>query len=141
MQPEDFTQALDRQARANDAMFAGDPGPYMAMWSHADDVTLFGAWGPCKTGWSEVARTLQWVGKRFGGGSIDFDIQVAHAGADTGYTVGYERGEVGIDGGPVQPITIRVTHAYRHEDGQWRIVHRHGDFAPLDQSPPDSPDR
>jgi ketosteroid isomerase-like protein len=32
-------------------------------------------------------------------------------------------------------MRIRVTHIYRLEDGQWRLVHRHGDFAPVDESP------
>jgi ketosteroid isomerase-like protein len=33
------------------------------------------------------------------------------------------------------PWTVRVTHVYRREDGDWRIVHRHGDLAPVDESP------
>jgi ketosteroid isomerase-like protein len=32
-------------------------------------------------------------------------------------------------------MRIRVTHIYRREPQGWRIVHRHGDFAPPDQSP------
>jgi ketosteroid isomerase-like protein len=31
---------------------------------------------------------------------------------------------------------LRVTQVYRREGGEWRLVHRHGDFAPMDQSPP-----
>ena len=31
-------------------------------------------------------------------------------------------------------MTLRVTHVYRRENGQWKIVHRHGDFAPVDES-------
>jgi ketosteroid isomerase-like protein len=42
---------------------------------------------------------------------------------------------VSIDGGPPQPINMRVTHIYRLEDGEWKLVHRHADFAPADQSP------
>jgi ketosteroid isomerase-like protein len=34
------------------------------------------------------------------------------------------------------PITLRVTHVYRRENGVWKIVHRHSDNAPFDQSPP-----
>jgi len=32
-----------------------------------------------------------------------------------------------MDGGPIQPITLRVTHLYRREHGEWKIVHRHAD--------------
>jgi ketosteroid isomerase-like protein len=39
-----------------------------------------------------------------------------------------------IDGRPVEPITVRSTHVYRREDGEWKIVHRHGDNPPPDPS-------
>jgi ketosteroid isomerase-like protein len=33
-----------------------------------------------------------------------------------------------------QPMSLRVTHILRNEDGEWRPVHRHADFAPMDHS-------
>jgi hypothetical protein len=39
-----------------------------------------------------------------------------------------------VDGGPAEPHTVRVTHVYRREKGEWKIVHRHGDVAPVDQA-------
>ena len=36
------------------------------------------------------------------------------------------------DGTPLEPYILRVTHAYRREDGQWKIVHRHADALPAD---------
>ncbi len=38
------------------------------------------------------------------------------------YTLGFERFNASIAGRPV-----RVTHIYRREDGEWKIVHRHAD--------------
>ena len=35
-----------------------------------------------------------------------------------------------MDGVPVEPYTLRVTHVYRREHGEWKIVHRHGDPVP-----------
>jgi ketosteroid isomerase-like protein len=32
-----------------------------------------------------------------------------------------------VNGAPPGPYTLRVTTVFRREDGQWRIVHRHGD--------------
>ena len=52
------------------------------------------------------------------------------------YTVGFERFDAAREDGGVEPVTLRVTHVYRREDGEWKIVHRHGDLAPVDQSPP-----
>ena len=46
---------------------------------------------------------------------------------DLAYTIGYEHITVSMDGGPVAPLTLRVTHLYRREDGEWKIVHRHAD--------------
>lgn len=59
--------------------------------------------------------------------------QSPNANDDIGYTVGYERGAMTIDGEP-KSVTIRVTHIYRREAGEWKLVHRHGDFAPIDES-------
>jgi ketosteroid isomerase-like protein len=131
--PGDFQKMLDRVRSATLDVGRGEPAPYMALWSNADDVSLFGAWGPCKQGWDELSRTFRWVGKRFGGGDLVVEVQVAHVNGDIGYTAGYERGVMTIDGEP-KPVTIRVTHIYRREAGEWKLVHRHGDFAPIDES-------
>jgi ketosteroid isomerase-like protein len=131
--PADFQKMLDRVHSATLDVGRGDPAAYMALWSNADDVSLFGAWGPCKQGWDEVSRTFRWVGTRFGGGDIVAEVAVAHVNGDIGYTVGYERGDMTIDGEP-KSVTIRVTHIYRREAGDWKLIHRHGDFAPIDES-------
>jgi ketosteroid isomerase-like protein len=68
-----------------------------------------------------------------------WDIEVADARGDMGYTVGLERFNHYTEDGRVEPITVRVTHVYRREDGKWRIVHRHGDVAPMDESPAPEP--
>jgi|SRR5882757_1025730 len=134
---ETFDHMLERQRVANEAIYNGDPGPFMALWSQRDPVTLFGAWGTCKRGWDELSRTFQWVGSRFSKAQdLTFEIEVAEVSGDFAYTVGYERTVVSIDGGPPEPHDLRVTHAYRLEEGQWKVVHRHGDMVPLDQSPP-----
>lgn len=132
---DDFARTLEQQRRANDAMYSGDPEPYMNMWSRQDPISLFGAWGPCKTSWDDISRTLRWVGTRLADGQMSFDLDVVHAGTDAAHTVGYEQGRVRLDGGPMAPMRIRVTHVYRRDPDGWRIVHRHGDFAPRDESP------
>ena len=121
-------------------MLRGDPAPYAALWPTGEDaVTLFGAWGPIERGHDAVTNTFTWVGSRFADGatSCEYDV-VAHSG-DLAYTVGFEIGNVRIDGGPVAPMRLRVTHVLRRIAGQWWLVHRHADFPPPDQrtSPPD----
>jgi ketosteroid isomerase-like protein len=131
---------LARQAAAEGAIVQGDVEPRLALWSRRDPVSLLGAWGPNQTGWETLERTFRWVAERLGGtkyANFHYDVDVAEVSADgaMAYTVGFERfDEVLADGG-LKPWTVRVTHVYRKEDGDWRIVHRHGDLAPIDESP------
>jgi ketosteroid isomerase-like protein len=131
----DFADALARVKAALAAMGSGDPRPYAELWAESDDVTLFGAWGPIERGTVRLAETFRWVGSRFSGGALVPEDTIAFASGDLAYTVGFERGQVSVDGGPVRPMTLRVTHLFRRIDGEWRLVHRHADFPPADQRP------
>jgi ketosteroid isomerase-like protein len=42
---------------------------------------------------------------------------------------------VSWDGIPLDPYTLRVTHVYRREDGEWKIIHRHADAPPAGRGP------
>ena len=128
-----FTDALERVKAALAAMGSGDPQPYTACWAESDDATLFGAWGPIEKGYRQVTETFRWVGSRFKSGQLVPDNTVVFASGDLAYTVGFERGEVVIDGGARRPMTIRVTHIYRRFGDEWQLVHRHADFPPEDQ--------
>jgi ketosteroid isomerase-like protein len=135
---DDFHAMLMRQAEAEEAIVYGDPEPRMRLWSRQDPVSLLGAWGPNKTGWADLSRIFRWVASRLARATYsDFrwDIEVADARGEMGYTVGLERFNHHTADGRVEPITVRVTHVYRRENGEWRIVHRHGDLAPVDESP------
>jgi ketosteroid isomerase-like protein len=134
---DDFlSETLPRQIKAETAIHNGDPEPRLEMWSTTDPVTLFGAWGPCKSGSDEVTRISRWVASRFSNSTAySFELVAAGVSGDLAYTVGYERNTTSVDGEPAE-YTLRVTHVYRRENGEWKIVHRHGDVMPADQSPP-----
>ena len=36
--------------------------------------------------------------------------------------------------GAQSTYTLRTTHVYRREDSEWKIVHRHSDYPPVDGS-------
>jgi len=134
MPVQDLEAALRRSDEAVQAISAGDPGPYMNLFDDGPDVTLFGAWGPIERGAEAVRRTFEWVGGRFGpDGGLVPEREILWASGSLACTVGFERGEVQVDGGPLVPMTIRVTHIYWETDGEWRLVHRHADFPPPDQ--------
>jgi ketosteroid isomerase-like protein len=126
-------EALERLAAALAAIGSGDPAPYAALWADGPDVTLFGAWGPVERGHADVTRTFEWVGSRFSDGALTPRHDVLHADGDLAVTVGFEHGDVRVDGGELRPMTLRVTHVLRRIDGEWRLVHRHADFPPADQ--------
>jgi quercetin dioxygenase-like cupin family protein/ketosteroid isomerase-like protein len=124
---------LARQAEAEEAFVNGDPGPRMALWSRRDPVTLFGAIGMSESGWDQLGETFPWVASRFSNVSdYRFDVELVEVSGDMAYTLGFERCNASIVGRPVEPITVRVTHVYRREDGEWKIVHRHGDNPAVD---------
>jgi uncharacterized protein (TIGR02246 family) len=133
----DFDRALAELASALTAVKQGDSEPYTALFSTAEDVTLFGAWGPIEQGHEQLAATYRWVASRFGpdGENIQ-DIRTIHRSGDLAVTVGFERGDVRVDRGPLIDMVIRVTHVLRREDGAWRLVHRHADFPPTDPRQP-----
>ena len=130
---DDFLEeTLARQETAEHALHDGDPAPRLAMWATQDPVTLFGA-ATSKNGSQEVRRFFGELASRFSDCSDwRFELVAAGASGDLAYTVGYEHTSVSIDGHPVAPYTLRVTHLYRREDGEWKIVHRHGDPPPVD---------
>lgn len=119
---------IPRQEAADKALHKGDPEPRMELWSHADPVTVLGAFGMAASGWDEVSDTFRWVASQFSG-CEDFRLEVIAAGVsgDLAYTAGFETSKVSRDGGPLKPHRLRVSHAYRRENGEWKIVHRHGD--------------
>jgi ketosteroid isomerase-like protein len=64
--------------------------------------------------------------------AVDLEHLVIASSGDLAYTAGFERSHVSVDGGPPGDMTLRVTHVYRHIDGNWKLVHRHADFPPPD---------
>ncbi|WP_127502570.1 nuclear transport factor 2 family protein [Actinoplanes solisilvae] len=129
---EFLTEMLPRQIEAERALCRGDNSARTATWSQNDPVTLFGAAVPVRQGWASVDQTFQWLAGQFEGKpllSYDLELIAAGASGDLAYTVAFEHKSFEIDGQP-EKCTLRVTHLYRREAGEWRIVHRHGDYPP-----------
>jgi hypothetical protein len=83
---------VDQVGRAAGNFVAGDPGPYRALWSGGDDVSIFGGWGAHEIGWDEVGPRLEWAGARFvEGGRTHQEVLTMAASGDLGYTVSLER--------------------------------------------------
>jgi ketosteroid isomerase-like protein len=126
-----LTSVIARQTEADTALHNGDAGLRKALWSTNEPVTLFGA-VTSDAGRDAVASVFDSLASSFSD-CTHFELEVIAAGAsgDLAYTVSYEHSSLLIGGQP-QSYILRVTHIYRREDGEWKIVHRHGDRRPED---------
>ena len=126
---EFLADMLPKQRAAEQAIHNGDVEPRLALWSRKDPVTLYGA-KLSGSGWADLEPKFREVASWFADSvAYEFEVVAAGASGDLAYTVGYEHNQVSVDGQPTT-YTLRVTHVYRREDGQWRIVHRHADVPP-----------
>jgi ketosteroid isomerase-like protein len=127
---DDFlTATTDAFVAAETALHNGDAAPRLAMWSRTEPLTLFGA-GMNGTGWAALEPVFELLARQFSDcTSYRNEIVAAEARGDLAYTVALEHTSTSIDGEPTSYV-LRVTTIFRREDGEWRIVHRHGDALP-----------
>jgi len=125
---EQFLAAtMPRLTNAEIALHNGDPAERIAMWSRTDPLTLFGA-AMSGRGWAEIGPTFEFLGNQFSNcTSYENEIVAAEASGDLAYIVALEHTTASIADAPPQPYVLRATTVFRREDGEWKVVHRHGD--------------
>ena len=121
------------QHEAESALIQGDVGPRLRSWSHDDPVSLFAAVGPSKAGWLELEPTFRSVAARLSQGrDVRYQLIAYDVAGTMAWTAGFLHFSVSMDGGPVLPRVLRITHIYRREADEWKIVHEHSNW---DQPP------
>ena len=85
---EDFTAQLLAALRR---FVEGDAEPLKRLWSHRDDVTIFGGWGAYEQGWSAVGSRLDWAAARYSEGWLDRENLLEGVDANIAYSVDIER--------------------------------------------------
>jgi ketosteroid isomerase-like protein len=125
---EQFLASMSgRITEAEIALHNGDPGPRSAMWSRTEPLTLFGA-AISGQGWTDIEQIFDDLRKQFSQcTSYENEILSAEARGDLAYTVALEHATASINGAEPRPYVLRVTTIFRREDGDWKVVHRHGD--------------
>ena len=106
----------------------GDVTAIKALYAHTADATSFYGWGGWEKGWDAVSKRWDWAGEQFKGGTVSYR-PVTRVEADTlFYTTDIETFVMTAMDGLGKPVqwSNRVTHIFRLEDGQWRLIHRHG---------------
>lgn len=126
---------MPRLEAADAALHNGDASARVALWSHDDPVTLFGA-AVSTTGWEKIGATFDWLASRFSNcTAFAYEVLAAGVSDDLAYIVGIEHTTASIGDDPPADYALRVTTILRREAGEWRVVHRHGD--PYDASSAD----
>ena len=98
----------------------GDPEPFVAVWSHADDVSILGAIGSYAQGWEDVSTHLRAASRTLNWTEVSVQRLLTSFSGDLAVTVVLERMS-----NAEAARTLRVTHAYRREDQGWRLILRH----------------
>ena len=108
------------------ALHQGDARPRLDLWSHEEPVSVLGAWRSAH-GRAEVDELFTSLAQSFSEfTSFTFELLAHDVARDMAYTAGLEHTTASVDGEP-RSYTLRVTQVYRRENGQWKVVHRHGD--------------
>jgi ketosteroid isomerase-like protein len=105
----------------------GDATAIKALYSHTADATSFYGWGGYEHGWDAVSKRWDWAGSQFEGGSVSYQNVSTVVTPDMFFVTDIEtytnQRVSGLDG--VTGWSNRVTHVFRRENGEWRLVHRH----------------
>ena len=144
-QKPSFAAALLRLHAAMAQVARGDTSAIKALYAHTDEATSFYGWGGFEKGWEAVSRRWDWAGQQFRGGTVSYVNLTCVITAELAYTTDIESFSARI-AGHEQPLqwTNRVTHVFRLEVGEWRLLHRHANrletqYAPASRLPEGNP--
>jgi ketosteroid isomerase-like protein len=105
----------------------GDVSAIKRLYSHTDDATSFYGWGGYEMGWQAVSRRWDWAGSQFKGGTVRHETISTVVTPEMFYVTQIETYEnqsvANVEG--KTGWSNRVTHVFRREAGEWRLVHRH----------------
>lgn len=120
--------AIARLRAAMTKVANGDVSAIKRLYSHTADATSFYGWGGYEKGGEAVSRRWDWAGDQFKGGTVRYENVSTVATPEMFYVTDIETFEdqrvAGVEG--VTGWSNRVTHIFRLEADEWRLVHRHG---------------
>jgi hypothetical protein len=125
------TSVRDAIARLHQAMAEvanGDVSAIKSLYSHTADATSFYGWGGYERGWEAVSKRWDWAGAQFKGGTVRYENISTVIASAMFYVTEIEtyanQRVAGVEG--ITGWSNRVTHIFRREGAEWRLVHRHG---------------
>lgn len=127
----EFEQFLERCIDGLKHQVSGHSGPFLEVWSHSDDVAILGAVGSHAEGWDNVRRHLLGASQALDWTSLAVERLLTVRTGDLAVTVMLEHMARDGDEEP-RARTLRATQAYRRDDGEWRLIHRHANLVSTD---------
>ena len=120
---------IEEYHRAGLEITNGNPEVYKTLYSRRDDVTLANPFGPPARGWAEVSARLDGAARNYRDGAVvGFENFATVVTPDLAYIVEVESYRARVGGAEqMAPVAVRVTTAFRREDGVWKVIHRHAD--------------
>jgi ketosteroid isomerase-like protein len=127
---ETFKAFMKRREAAATAYTKGDSSGVDALTSRSEPVTFFGPDGGSIKGAKAVLKS-------FDDGAAQFlpesegELEILDMAGDEkiGYWTGIQHARVKMRGkDKVIPMALRITETFRHEDGEWKLAHRHADM-------------
>lgn len=125
--PSEIQALLRRANDANLKLLRGDIHGYMELVSHSTDYTLMTPFGAYTHGFDYSEERLAEMGRFFKGGDGELELVQWFASGDLVVFVLIEHQRAAVGDLPAQDWPLRVTHVYRREGDDFRVVHRHAD--------------
>ena len=135
MPRQPFAAAIARLHAAMAKVANGDVSEIKALYAHTEDATSFYGWGGYEKGWDGVSKRWDWAGQQFKGGTVSYQNVTTVVTAELAYMTDIETFSRMAGMERLTQWSNRVTHVFRLEDGEWRLLHRHANrledqFAP-----------
>jgi len=125
----DFDAFLEIRRQAAQAYVNGQAGPVDRLAATACPASFFPPRGGHEEGADHVADVYARDAAAFAeGGETTLEILHSDSVGDLAYWTGLQHAKVRFNGHdePVE-MHLRITELFRHEDGAWRLIHRHAD--------------
>jgi ketosteroid isomerase-like protein len=124
-----FDAFLEIRRQAAQAYVNGQAGPLDQLTATACPASFFPPRGGREEGAEWVSNIYARDAGSFAeGGETTLEILHSDSVGDLAYWTGLQHATVRLTGHdePVE-MHLRITELFRHEDGAWRLIHRHAD--------------
>jgi ketosteroid isomerase-like protein len=124
----DFEQFMKQRQHASVAWVNGDAAPLERLTARKGPATFLPPGGGYEKGVDAVLSAYRDGAAHFESGETSFEVIVMETGPDLAYVTGIQHAKVIAKGKPgAKPMDLRITEVFRHENDEWKLVHRHAD--------------